>query len=797
MNEQDVVSFFTGKGYEPHQAAGIAGNLVQESSLNPTAKNPTSGAFGFAQWLGPRKKAFMDFAMKAKKDIKDPLAQLEFIDLELNTTERKAKDRLLASRDATEAAVNFSNHYERAGANEKKNATRANYANKILGAIIPSAQAGETMDKPLSFDEWVAAGKPKAQSTTSEIPTRKSNEAKPLSFEEWVAAGKPKAPGEKDSMSWGETATRAASNIFPSTGKLISDVAGAVTSPVETMEGLIQLTSGGMAKILPDFIMQYAVPEKRKQAVDVANAVGGVYKQKYGTEEGFKRALAEDPASVAADLSILLSGGSSLAGKAGLGRTANALATGAKYTNPLTPIIAGATAAAPVVGKAAAIPVNYLRDVTNPKLAALATAAEGKGQQIVNALRSENQIIPGSKPTAGQAASDVGATRYSALQAEVAKQLPTEYLERANQQAAARVAQIQTVGKTEAELNAAKALRAGEARINYGLSDPEIATANRDLTVLLDRPSMDKAVARAKALAKEKGDKFQIGSNAPEQQIMVKDPLTMTTNAVTVPEKFAQYTGKDLHYLKLALDDLIKNPAEMGIGANEARAIGDTRTAFLNWAESKIPAYGIARETYAAQSKPINRMEVGQYLQNKLTGPLSEEKLRPGVFATAVKEAPTTLKRVTGESRFNKLDQILTPIQMEKVKSVIDDLARDEKFNIQARAGAKAGEVLPATAIGTVPNWLNKVVTATNMIITRLQGKIDKATAIDLATEMLNPAKAATAMEKALARQSRGSATMGKVKEIAKSAGEVAKKPSSLAVSNTLATQQQQNALAQ
>lgn len=203
MNEQDVVSFFTGKGYEPHQAAGIAGNLMQESTLNPTAKNPKSGAFGFAQWLGPRKKAFMDFAMKAKKDITDPLAQLEFIDLELNTTERKAKDRLLTSRDATEAAVNFSNHYERAGANEKKNATRASYANKILGAFIPSAQAGETMDKPLSFEEWVAAGKPKAPSatsTTSEIPTRKTSEPKPLSFEEWVAAGKPKAPatlGEK------------------------------------------------------------------------------------------------------------------------------------------------------------------------------------------------------------------------------------------------------------------------------------------------------------------------------------------------------------------------------------------------------------------------------------------------------------------------------------------------------------------------------------------------------------------------------------------------------------------------
>jgi hypothetical protein len=767
MNEQDVVSFFTGKGYEPHQAAGIAGNLVQESSLNPTAKNPTSGAFGFAQWLGPRKKAFMDFAMKAKKDIKDPLAQLEFIDYELNTTERKAKDRLLSSRDATEAAVNFSDHYERAGANEKKNATRANYANKILGAIIPSAQAGETMDKPVSFEEWVAAGKPKAQSASFEIPSRKTNEVKPVSFEEWVAAGKPKAPSEKG-MSWGETATKAASNIIPSTGKLISDVAGAVTSPVETMEGLIQLTSGGMAKILPDFIMQYAVPEKRKQAVEVANAVGGVYKQKYGTEEGFKRALAEDPASVAADLSVLLSGGSSLAGKAGLGRTANALATGAKYTNPLTPIIAGATAAAPVVGKAAAIPVNYLRDVTNPKLAALTTAAEGRGQQIVNALRGQTEIVPGSIPTAGQAAADVGATRYAALQAEVAKQLPTEYLERANQQAAARVAQIQDVGKTQADVSAATKLRSQT-------TDP-LYTAAREAGNVVDvNPILAKI---DDVIAKNPGNKELLTEfNA------IRGGLV---DANGIPRTNAQEIASAIDGLKSAL------------AKKENAFIKKQLTALKNDLTKAVPGYETAQQTFAELSKPINQMEVGQYLENKLTGSLSEGKLRPGVFAGAVKEAPTTLKRVTGESRFNTLDEVLTPDQMGKVQSVIDDLAREEKFTTQARAGAKGGEVLPATAIGTIPNWLNKVVTAANMIITRLQGKIDKATAIDLATEMLNPAKAAASMEKALARQAKSAATGTKVKAAAKTTADVAKSSKTLATVNALAAQQQnQNALAQ
>ena len=766
MNEQDVVSFFTGKGYEPHQAAGIAGNLMQESTLNPTAKNPTSGAYGLPQWLGSRKKAFFDYTVKNKKDAADPLTQLEFMDLELNTTEKKAKDKLLATTTATDAAHTFSNAYERAGANEKKNAKRASYAEKIFSAIVPSAQAGETMDRPLSYEEWVAAGKPKSAEATSEAPSSAVTEAKPLSFDEWVAAGKPKTPGEKG-MAWADVPKKVAGSILPSTGKLISTVASAVVHPADTMEGLIQLTSGGLAKILPDFIMQYAVPEKRKQAVDTANAVGGIYKQKYGTEEGFKRALAEDPASVAADLSILFSGGASLAGKAGLTRTANVLATGAKYTNPLTPVVAGATATAPVVGKVATIPVNYLREVMNPKLAALSTAAEGRGQQIVNALRGQTEIVPGSVPTAGQAAADVGSTRYAALQAEVAKQLPTEYLNRANQQAAARVAQVKTVGKTEADLAAAERLRTQA-------TDPLYTAARNAGNVVDVTPVLNKI---DDIIAKNPGNKELLTEfNA------IRGGLV---DANGIPRTNAQEVASAIDGLKSAL------------AKKENAFIKKQLTSLKNDLVQAVPGYEVAQQTFATMSKPINQMDVGQYLENKLTGPLSEGKLRSGAFAGAVKEAPTTLKRATGESRFNKLDEILDPTQMQAIKSVIDDLTREEKFNIQARAGAKGGEVLPATAIGTIPNWLNKVVTAANMIITRLQGKIDKATAIDLATEMLDPARAAISMEKALARQAKSAATGAKVKAVAKATADITKSPKMLATINALAPQQQnQNALA-
>ena len=326
---------------------------------------------------------------------------------------------------------------------------------------------------------------------------------------------------------------------------------------------------------------------------------------------------------------------------------------------------------------------------------------------------------------------------------------------------------MQTVGKTEADLAAAERLRAQA-------TDPLYTAARNAGNVVDVTPVLNKI---DDIIAKNPGNKELLTEfNA------IRGGLV---DANGIPRTNAQEVASTIDGLKSAL------------AKKENAFIKKQLTSLKNDLVQAVPGYEVAQQTFATMSKPINQMDVGQYLENKLTGPLSEGKLRSGAFAGAVKEAPTTLKRATGESRFNKLDEILDPTQMQAIKSVIDDLTREEKFNIQARAGAKGGEVLPATAIGTIPNWLNKVVTAANMIITRLQGKIDKATAIDLATEMLDPARAAISMEKALARQAKSAATGAKVKAVAKATADITKSPKMLATINALAPQQQnQNALA-
>lgn len=113
-NQKIAYNFFVEKGLQPHQAAGIVGNLIGESKLNPSAVNPTSKAFGIAQWLGNRKKKL--FAKYGDKPTIDQ--QLEFVWEELNTSEKKAFDKLLQTQSVEEATNSFMKHFERPSARE-------------------------------------------------------------------------------------------------------------------------------------------------------------------------------------------------------------------------------------------------------------------------------------------------------------------------------------------------------------------------------------------------------------------------------------------------------------------------------------------------------------------------------------------------------------------------------------------------------------------------------------------------------------------------------------------------------
>lgn len=99
-------------GLTPTQAAGLIGNLMQESNLNPNAKNPNSSAYGIAQWTKPRQKTFRE---TMGKDIQGSSLeeQATFIIKELQSPAfAKALSALKNSSELKDATMATYYHYE-------------------------------------------------------------------------------------------------------------------------------------------------------------------------------------------------------------------------------------------------------------------------------------------------------------------------------------------------------------------------------------------------------------------------------------------------------------------------------------------------------------------------------------------------------------------------------------------------------------------------------------------------------------------------------------------------------------
>lgn len=320
-------------------------------------------------------------------------------------------------------------------------------------------------------------------------------------------------------------------------------------------------------------------------------------------------------------------------------------------------------------------------------------------------LAKPSVIVPGSQPTAAEAASGAGSAELSGLERNISRHLqPSQYSDIGKAQEQARRASIQSFGKDKAAIEVAEKARDSTASTNYGAVRNQLLNMDAEVGMLLKRPSMDKALARASELADEAGEKFSIGVNRPEQIVpsRIVDASGKPAMQTVIPAEVAKYPVQSLHYVKMAMDDMMTTPERFGIGASEVRAIGETKKLFTKWLETKAPLYEKASSTYAAMSKPINEMQVGQKLEQALTNPLGEGE-RVGVFAQAMRDEPRTVQRATDFRSFEKLEDVLKPENIGKVRGVLSDLARKAESDRLAALGSKrAGELteaygLPAT----------------------------------------------------------------------------------------------------
>lgn len=119
-NEKTVYDYFVGKGLTNFQAAGVVGNLIQESGLDPTIHQYNNGpGRGLAQWsAGARWDTTQgdnvkDYAAQhGNQDVYSLALQLDFIWYELTTFDNYGLADLKASNTIESATQAFEDKFE-------------------------------------------------------------------------------------------------------------------------------------------------------------------------------------------------------------------------------------------------------------------------------------------------------------------------------------------------------------------------------------------------------------------------------------------------------------------------------------------------------------------------------------------------------------------------------------------------------------------------------------------------------------------------------------------------------------
>lgn len=450
---------------------------------------------------------------------------------------------------------------------------------------------------------------------------------------------------------------------------------------------------------------------------DTLSAVTGAGGLVKASQKGGQAILASQPVQ-----QLLAAGGGSLASSAtregGGGPVAQ---TVAGLVGGFTPV--GATA----LSRMNPIKLNLTqaqRDIAKGKILNAAAGTERPG--VVAGLNNPKVLVPGEVPTSALAASEANSPAFSAVEKLVTKKYAPELMAHAKDASeAARLAALKTVGRDKAALAAAEGTRASNSAANYGVAFQQSVKGDPQLAVLASNPFFKKALPSA----------FELAAH---------EKITPSSNLT-----------RFLHITKLSLDKMLTKTGDTALSNAEKRAVSEVKTKLVQWLANKNPQYEAARSQFAADSIPINQMNIGQYLEGKLISPLAGNE-RAGSFAQALRDAPGTIKRSVGGPRFETLGQAgVTPNQQGLLKGIQDSLAREANVSGQASLGTqRAGGLLGNEVGGTdLPNWLSKSMTLARYALEHIGVKTMNKTLSELARDMQDPAISARLMRTASAPQ--------------------------------------------
>ena len=353
---------------------------------------------------------------------------------------------------------------------------------------------------------------------------------------------------------------------------------------------------------------------------------------------------------------------------------------------------------------------------------ALRQYAGNEAEKAVSNLKNAKELVQGSMPTVGEAAGVPSLAAAQRAATAVSQEATNTMAARQVAQNEARIAALHQLAGSEGERAALNLARENAAQDLYKSAFGKKMTLTPELTKevnqLVQTPAIKDAMKQAQINAKNLG----IDINNPKGSI------------------------QGLHQTKLAIDDAIerlKKPDMSTAEKNKMAGLVAAKNRLIGFLENdKIsPEYKVARETYAAMSKPINEMDVIQSISDKVINPLSG-KMYAGKLAQNLE---------------NINPNVVSSEKLNALNALKQDLARTQ-FSENAGRGV-GSDTIQKLAYGNMLNQINLpnllrrrglAETAGNLLARAsdvVYGKANKELANQFAQTLLNPHEAASYME--------------------------------------------------
>jgi hypothetical protein len=344
---------------------------------------------------------------------------------------------------------------------------------------------------------------------------------------------------------------------------------------------------------------------------------------------------------------------------------------------------------------------------------------EDRVGDIVEKLTAAKSLVPGSMPTAAEVAESGG---IGALQRAAAAAYPEPYTQRGLEQNSARVQALRGIAGDDASLAAAELARKSGTQPLYTQAEKSTAQVDTSRTVdLIDRLS-----------AKNSGRPQLVGAlNQVRETLFENDALR------NKPENIISSIGGIKDILATTENPLLK------------RELLTVKRSLENQLGKVEPSFRQAERSFAQLSQPINQMQIGQELLNRMQpaladyGALGSETAAK--YAQALRNADQTAKTATG-FKGATLERTMTPEQMGTLNSVAQDLAR--KTNAQNLGRGPGSDTFQKLSMANMAQQVGMPIGLVESIgkvpliggyLTRIYGEADTQMQQALAKALLDP----------------------------------------------------------